>query len=262
MSDIRKFKCVVPVSGGKDSQVCLELALEKFEKEDIIGLFCDTQFEHEITYAHVDFMEKHYGVKIERISEGSVEEKCLKYGRFPGGGARHCTDELKIQPTKKFLKALAEKQGSGFEVWYGMRFEESNERAKRYESKIHEDLYPPHEIMSKYPKYLAKMGVMFRLPILEWSFQEVIAHLDGKENPLYKAGFKRVGCFPCQAAGDAHKEKAYAFDDFGREQYIKIKNVADIIEKPMFTSKGGAQRNNEDQIRLFDSSPGCAVCSI
>jgi len=256
------IKCVVPVSGGKDSQVCLELALERFSKDEIIGLFCDTKFEHELTYAHIDYMQEHYGVKIERICEGSVEEKCRKYKRFPGGGARHCTDELKITPTKKFLKSLAEDLGYGFEVWYGMRFEESTDRAKRYETKLHDELYPPHEIMSKYPKYLAKLGVMFRLPILEWSFNEVIAHLGGRENPLYKAGFTRVGCFPCQAAGDPQKEKAYAFDATGRENYIKMKNLADEIGKPMFTSKGGAQRNNEDQIRLFDSGPGCAVCSI
>jgi 3'-phosphoadenosine 5'-phosphosulfate sulfotransferase (PAPS reductase)/FAD synthetase len=256
------IKCVVPISGGKDSQVCLELALERFDRLEVIGLFCDTKFEHPITYNHVDFMEKHYGVKIERICEGSVEEKCIRHGRFPSGTARHCTNELKIQPTKKFLKELAENIGHGFEVWYGMRFGESTARSKRYETKLHNEIYPPHEIMSLYPKYLAKMGVMFRLPILEWSFEEVIKKLNGKENPLYRDGFTRVGCFPCQAAGDPHKEKAYAYDDFGRSQYIKIKNVADIIKKPMFNSIGGSQRNNEDQIRLFDDSPGCAICSI
>jgi len=100
---------LVPISGGKDSQACLKLALQT--GKSIKGLFCDTQFEHPKTYEHVAWIGKHYGVEIDHITGGSVEEKCLKYGRFPGGGSRHCTDELKIQVTKKYCKKLAEDQG-------------------------------------------------------------------------------------------------------------------------------------------------------
>jgi 3'-phosphoadenosine 5'-phosphosulfate sulfotransferase (PAPS reductase)/FAD synthetase len=255
------IKVLVPISGGKDSQACLKLALESYSKDQILCLFCDTQFEHPKTYQHVDFIELHYGVKIEKITSGSVEEKCRKYKRFPGGGARHCTDELKIAPTKRFCKELAQKQG-GFEVWYGMRSEESFQRAKRYNYVKSEDIYAPHEIMpGKYPKYLEKLGVMFRLPIMKWTREEVLLFLEGKENPLYSYGFDRVGCFPCQAAGDPHKEKSYSFDEFGKSQYIKVKQLSEEIGKPMFTSKGGCQRNNPDQQKLFDG-PGCSICSI
>ena len=97
--------------------------------------------------------------------------------------------------------------------------------------------------------------------MLDWSSREIIGYLDGRQNPLYADGFDRVGCFPCQAAGDVHKERAYQYDDFGREQFIKIKQLSEEIKKPMFTSKGGCQRNNENQIPMFDSS-GCAICDI
>ena len=40
------IKCVVPISGGKDSQCCVKLALQKFDKSEILGVFCDTKFEH------------------------------------------------------------------------------------------------------------------------------------------------------------------------------------------------------------------------
>lgn len=252
------IKVVVPVSGGKDSQACLKLALREFDKSEVLGLFCDTKFEHPLTYAHIETMRSLYGVEIKTICAGSVPEKILKYGRFPGGGARFCTEELKIVPAKKFYKALAEQQG-GFQVWYGMRADESNERRKRYEDKIDATLYPPHEVMSKYPKYLHRLGVMFRLPVIDLTKGEIFEILAGEENPLYLDDFDRVGCFPCGAAGDAAKEKAFAYDDFGRNQKVIMMRLAKQINKPVFTSIGGSMRNNEGQMRLFD---GCAVCAI
>ena len=255
------YKIVVPVSGGKDSQACLKLALTEYDPSEILGLFCDTQFEHPLTYKHVDWMREYYGVTIETITAGSVDEKVKKYGRFPGGGARHCTDELKITPSKKFYKALAEKQG-GFTVLYGMRLSESSERSKRYADKISTETYPPHLVLAKYPQYLAKMGVLFRMPIMDWSSSGVLDYLNGEENPLYAQGFDRVGCFPCLAGGDAWKEKAFSHDDFGRSQRIRVKLLEGEIGKSVFTSKGALMRNNEEQQDMFASYSGCKVCEI
>jgi 3'-phosphoadenosine 5'-phosphosulfate sulfotransferase (PAPS reductase)/FAD synthetase len=246
---VANIDILVPVSGGKDSQACLKLASKTTKR--VLGLFCDTQFEHPITYDHVKKLSSLYNVEIVTITGGSVLEKTLKYKRFPGGGARHCTDELKIRETKFFLKTMAEKQGSGFEVWYGMRLDESSERKKRYSNKIDEELYEPHEIMPrKYPKYLGKLGVKFKLPILNWTTKDVFNYLDGEQNQLYKHGFDRVGCFPCLAAGDRHKELAFNFDEFGKKQYEQVIQVSKVINKNIFTSKGGIERN------------GCSVCEI
>lgn len=249
------IQCLVPISGGKDSQACLKMAVEHFPRENILGMFCDTQYEHPMTYAHVAWMSEYYGVKIETICAGDVLEKSAKYGRFPGGGARHCTDELKIVPTKKFCKALAEQQGEGFEVWYGMRLQESAARAKRYDGKLSGELYPPHLVIpSKYPKYLHRLGVEFRLCVLDWSDEQVTEFVGWDQlNPLYHHGFPRVGCFPCLASGDKWKEKAFQFDSFGGGQLIRTCQVSDQIGKSIWTSKGGKSRNED--------SPGCAVCT-
>lgn len=253
------IKCVVPISGGKDSQACLKLALNEFDRSEILALFCDTKFEHEITYKHVETICNLYQVELKVVNAGTVEEKIRKYKRFPGGGSRHCTDELKIVPAKKFYKELAKNQGAGFQVWLGMRFEESNERKLRYENKIDTELYEPHLVMSKFPKYLAKLGVLFRLPILDWTKGEVLASLKGQHNPLYNYGFDRVGCFPCMASGDKWKEKAFAFDETGRKHKAIMMKVAEDIKKPIWTSIGGSMRNNPDQQNLFE---GCALCAI
>ena len=245
---------LVPVSGGKDSQACLELSLQLYPASEVRGLFCDTRFEHPKTYQHVEWMRQHYGVQIDAVCGGDVLSKSIKYRRFPGGGARHCTDELKIKETKIYCKQLAEQQG-GFQVWYGMRSGESKERLKRYANKIDLELYQPHEVIpKKYPKYLGKMGVLFRLPVLDWTTEEVFRLLNGRENPLYAEGFERVGCFPCLAAGDAHKAKCFNHDAFGQAQYISVIKVSKQIGKSVWTSKKQIQAHNENQ--------GCLLCSI
>ena len=262
-----RMKILIPISGGKDSQACLKLATRQYPASEIRGLFCDTQFEHPVTYAHVETLRTLYGdVRIDTVTGGSVLEKCLKYGRLPVGGARHCTEELKIWETKRYCRREAEALGHGFEVWYGMRGGESPARRKRYLDKIPDEVYPPHEVLrGKYPKYLAKMGVMFRLPILEWTTAEVLEFLGGEENPLYRPGedhpaFDRVGCFPCLASGDRHKEKAFfESGEFGRQQYERVLHLTSLIGKPVWESKRGQQQHGAEST---DSYSGCSICAM
>ena len=44
-------------------------------------------------------------------------------------------------------------------------------------------------------------------------------------------GFDRVGCFPCLAGGDYWKAKAFAFDDFGKSQRIKVVQLAHEVKR-------------------------------
>jgi len=248
-----KVDIIVPVSGGKDSQACVKLAVRSGKK--VMGIFCDTMYEHPMTYDHVSRLKMLYDIGIITLKNGSNPlDESVKNGRFPSDVARFCTDKLKIRETRLFLKEYSEKFGA-VEVWYGMRSGESHARRKRYADKTTDMLFTPHEMMPKnYPKYLGKNGVRFRLPILDWSDIEVFDFLEGEHNPLYDKGFSRVGCFPCLAAGDPAKERAFAFDDFGKKQKLNVRIVGKKIGKEIFTSKGGKLRNNERQ--------GCLICSI
>lgn len=250
------IKVVVPISGGKDSQVCLKLALREYDRSEVLGLFCDTKFEHPVTYEHVKKISELYGVRIETVNAGDVYTEVMKAGRFPSAMARFCTYNLKMQPSQLFYKKLAIKQRVGFQVWLGVRSDESKERAERYKYILSEELYDPHEVLAKYPKYLyKKYKIMFRLPILDFSTQEVFDVLGDEGNSLYTKGFSRVGCFPCLAAGDATKEAAFTYDDFGRDQRKLVAELELATGKTVMRSKGGLKRDG-------DNFEGCALCAI
>ena len=102
---------VVPVSGGKDSQACMKLAVDTHGRENVLGLFNDTGWEHPKTYAHIEKMEKLYGVNVEVTGLSSVESEVKKAKRFPAAMIRFCTDRLKIMPAKKFYSQLMKKHG-------------------------------------------------------------------------------------------------------------------------------------------------------
>lgn len=249
------IKCVVPISGGKDSQLCAKLAMQNFSKDEIMFVFCDTGFEHPITYDHIDWMEENYGIQLVRLkNEKSVYDLVFKTGCFPTDIMRFCTNELKIQRGKRFYAKLAVMQEEGFEVWYGMRLGESYARSERYKDHNPTSLYDPKQVIDSYPKYLANLGVQFKLPILDLEEEDVFDALGDEVNPLYSKGFDRVGCFPCLAGGDAFKERAFNLDDVGRQRRIDVIEIGQIIQKNIFTSKGGRKRNPDAVVGNPDSN--------
>jgi 3'-phosphoadenosine 5'-phosphosulfate sulfotransferase (PAPS reductase)/FAD synthetase len=171
--------------------------------------------------------------------------------------------------SKKFYRSLWVMQRRKFEVWLGVRSQESHQREKRYAGIVGDDLMKPNELFpNDFPKYLGKMGVRFRLPILDWSTEDVLEFLDGQENPLYRNGFTRVGCFPCLAGGDADMIRAFEFDDFGRQQREEVKRLSKLIGRSCFHSNIGKRWEQNESISEEEmqadcqNNPGCALCAI
>ncbi len=250
----RCAELIVPISGGKDSQACLKMAVRDGYRGRVICLFCDTGFEHPWTYQHLGKISELYGVPVVRVSEGTVESEVVRNGRFPTKGARFCTDKLKIVASKKFYAQLWEVTGVEFQVWLGVRESEGAARGKKYggiedwETFRLDDLFP-----GAYPKWLSDVGCRFRLPVVDWEREDIMLFLEGEENPLYR-WFGRVGCFPCLAAGDGTKLSAFQFDDFGARQWALVQELAEIVDDSVFVGEAGG--------RWGRGEGGCGICSL
>ena len=69
---------VISVSGGKDSAATLLLALERFGKDRVVPMFCDTGNEHEDVYAFLAYLEYALDIKIVRLRAKFDDEIAAK----------------------------------------------------------------------------------------------------------------------------------------------------------------------------------------
>lgn len=131
------MKRVFNVSGGKSSFMA---ALVSNPTEEDIFLFDDTGREHPKTYKFIDDFEVHEGFKIHRATY-MREDTGELYGfasynqhktYLPNRVKRICTEELKINVTRKYLRSLGITHRSApFEQFIGYRADEPD-RVKRY----------------------------------------------------------------------------------------------------------------------------------
>lgn len=206
------MKIIVTFSGGKDSLASLLWTREHLAK-DFITVFCDTGWEHPLTYKYIEEIRQKLGLNLVTLRSKKYDgmaDLSRKKKRWPSTRARFCTDELKNKPVIDFL--LDEVQDD-FIVIQGIRAAESVSRAqmqaqctyfkyytqpygtdKNGKPKYH--TYRRREILSFVKEHAADV----LRPLFDWSGQQVIDYIlsQGLEpNPLYRMGYKRVGCYPC-----------------------------------------------------------------
>lgn len=172
---------VVCFSGGKDSTALVLWAKENLP--EFTTVFCDTKWEHEITYAYVEEINqallggKLVTLKSEKY-EGMRDLVTIK-GLVPSSGQRFCTQELKFFPMRDYLLTIDDH----CTVYQGMRRDESESRAAM-QFECWDDGY----------------DAIIKRPLLDWKAEqcfEIMRKYDVKPNPLYLMGASRVGCFPC-----------------------------------------------------------------
>lgn len=190
---------LIGLSGGKDSTALVGWAIHEsgYPRESLIFTFCDTENEYDEVYQQIDaldsYVQKHGCKPVVKLrATGKWVDEFKSYplflalalwkGRFPSAKARFCTQFLKIKPTEAFIVGLREQGMTDIVSHSGVRAAESMERS----------------LMAEWATDM--FGCRTRRPLLKLSIKEVwTMHMKYglPINPLYPAGWMRVGCRLC-----------------------------------------------------------------
>lgn len=192
---------VVAYSGGKDSQVILDLVSQVIPHEKFKAVFTNTGMELPCTEELMDITEAYYkkkypGFKLERAESGkSALELWKNYGP-PSRVNRWCCSVLKTALFGRKMKELLEKEGKAdrsrqpkLMVFEGVRNDESARRGA----------------YNRVGVGVKHINLINCRPILRWNATETYLYIFKhgiKINPAYTMGLTRVGCGVCPFASD------------------------------------------------------------
>lgn len=175
------MKRILAYSGGADSGAVAQLLT--LHGLDFTPVFCDTGWEHPLTYAHIaEFNDRIFSGSLVTLRSEEFRDMPMLVQikkRVPSAKARFCTEKLKVLPMQEYVRAIDDE----VTIYQGLRRDESPSRQHAQE----------WEWSDAYDCWVER-------PILNWTKQEVFEfHKDQNLpiNPLYLTGASRVGCFPC-----------------------------------------------------------------
>lgn len=230
---------VVTISGGKDSSVCLELAKR-----------AGIPFEVMHNHTTADAPETVYFVRSDFKKIESQGIKCtLNYPIYKG--MRTSMWDLipqKLIPPTRLVRyccdVLKESGGKGRFIVTGVRWAESAKRAVNrgiYES-LHRDktkriiLNNDNDESRRLFETCALMGKRVCNPIIDWKDADIWNYIQSEHliiNPLYREGFRRIGCIGCPMAGTKSRQIEFAKYPKFKAMYIRAfdKMMAERIRR-------------------------------
>jgi 3'-phosphoadenosine 5'-phosphosulfate sulfotransferase (PAPS reductase)/FAD synthetase len=78
-----KNRIMVSISGGSDSDIMLDMCMHFDKKKEMHYVFFDTGIEYEATKRHLDYLDKKYGIEIQRIKAVEPVPLAVKRGGLP-----------------------------------------------------------------------------------------------------------------------------------------------------------------------------------
>ena len=179
---------IASFSGGKDSQVVLDLCTRAIPPTDFEVIYSDTGYELPPSLALYKDVEAHYKQKFPslRFLTARNHESVLNYWDkigTPSDNHRWCCSVMKTAPLYRTLMAGTDKKQK-FLAFEGVRAEESVSRSD----------------YNRIGKGVKHKFVVNARPILNWNTTEVFLYLFEHQlhvNSAYRLGKPRVGCILC-----------------------------------------------------------------
>lgn len=200
------MKILIAFSGGKDSQACLIWALNNPDWTNIKkeAVFCDTGWEHEDTYQHIQDVCNQLNVSLVILKSKYDFISLAKHKkRFPSRKAQFCTTELKVKPMIDYII----KHEENLIIIQGIRKQESLSRSQMDAQCSYFKYYFEPYGKKKFSyrgkdvrMWAGKYNADIIRPVFNWTGEEVMQYIfknNQMPNPLYYRGMRRVGCYPC-----------------------------------------------------------------
>ena len=183
------MKHIVQYSGGVCSFFAAKRVVEKYGKENVILLFCDTLIEDEDLYRFIKDSVKYLGCDFVRVADGRTPFQVYKDVNFLGNSrVAHCTKILKIKQARDWLKANYKPEDCV--LYLGIDWTETHRKPA---------------IIKNWSPYKVEFPMCDKPLVDKWQMQQDLKQLGIELPRLYKLGFAHNNCggFCCKA-GQGH----------------------------------------------------------
>ncbi len=182
-------KFLASFSGGKDSQVLLDLCTRAIPPSAFEVIYSDTGYELPTSLLLYDDIKKYYSNRFPELKFHTAKnhESVLNYWDkigTPSDTHRWCCSIMKTAPLYKMFKIEGSNKQAKVLTFDGVRAEESNSRSN----------------YNRIGKGVKHSTVINASPILNWSTTEIFLYLfkyNLSLNQSYRQGMTRVGCLIC-----------------------------------------------------------------
>ena len=252
---------IASFSGGKDSQVVLDLCTRAIPPTDFEVIYSDTGYELPPSLDLYEDVKRYYGEKFPSLKFTTTRnhESVLNYWDkigTPSDTHRWCCSVMKTAPLYRSLKVEGNKQARVL-TFDGVRAEESTRRSG----------------YNRIGKGVKHSTVINASPILQWNSVEIFMYLFRYDLPIniaYRFGMTRIGCVLCPFSSEWNDMIVKAKYESTVEPFIrKVENQVSKLNIPdpneyiksgnWKRRAGGRDMKPDSKLKITSSNPDLII---